>query len=292
MRLVTFTHAGSAPRLGALVGEMGAGGAVADLRRIQPDLPGSMLALLAAGEPALDLARRALAHPPAEALLPLAEVNLLAPIAKPGKILCLGYNYYGHLGGDRTRPTEYPTIFGKTTNTIIGPGQPVVLPPGAETIDYEAELAVVIGRTARRIREEDALSCVAGYTIMNDVSSRAYQNRTSQWMIGKCWDTFGPLGPALVTADEIPDPHALDLRLTLNGNLLQHSSTANMIFSIPYVIAYLSAVMTLDPGDIIATGTPAKTELAKTLPPYMHPGDVVSITIEGLGELTNPIVEG
>lgn len=166
-----------------------------------------------------------------------------------------------------------------------------MLPPESDQIDYEAELAVVIGRRARRVREADALSYAAGYTILNDVSARDYQNRTSQWMLGKCFDTFGPMGPALVTADEIPDPQMLDLRLTLNGLELQCTNTRLMIFQVPFLIAYLSSVMTLEPGDIISTGTPAKTEAAKTVAPFMHDGDVVTIRIEGLGELSNPVVK-
>ena len=287
MRLVTFTHSNAAPRLGALIENDG----VVDLQRCEPNLPGDMLAFLAAGQAAMDLARRALKAPAADMIMALSAVTLLAPLARPGKMLCLGHNYYGHLGAGETRPAEFPTIFGKTSNTIVGPGQAVVLPPESDTIDYEAELAVVIGRRARRVSEADALAYVAGYTILNDVSSRDYQNRTSQWMLGKCFDTFGPLGPALVTADEIPDPHVLELSLTLNGLEMQRTNTRNMIFSIPYLVAYLSAVMTLEPGDIISTGTPAKTEAAKTVAPFMHAGDVVTIRIDGLGELSNPIVK-
>jgi 2-keto-4-pentenoate hydratase/2-oxohepta-3-ene-1,7-dioic acid hydratase in catechol pathway len=286
MRLVTFTHNQEAPRIGALVENDG----VVDLQQCEPGLPGDLLGLLAAGQPALDLARRALSAPPAGARLPLGEVILLAPIPRPGKILCLGHNYYGHTTPGQARPAEFPTIFAKLHNTIIGPGQTVVIPPGFDTIDYEAELAVVIGRVAKRVSEAEAMDFVSGYTILNDVSSRQYQNRTSQWMMGKNFDTFGPLGPAIVTKDEIADPHNLELSLTLNGLELQRSNTRQMIFSIPYLVAYLSAVMTLEPGDLISTGTPAKTEAAKTVPPYMHAGDVVTITIEGLGELTNRVV--
>lgn len=286
MRLVTFSYNSGAPRLGALLDD----GSVLDLQRANPGLPGEMIAFLAAGEPAMALARQVLEQTPAAMRVPQSEVTLLAPIARPGKIVCLGHNYYDHLGPGQTRPAEFPTIFGKLANTIVGPGQAVVLPAVSNTIDYEAELAVVIGRSAKNVSEADAMQYVAGYTIFNDVSSREFQNRTSQWMIGKNFDTFGPLGPAIVTRDEIADPHNLELSLTLNGLELQRTNTRNMIFSIPYLIAYLSAVMTLEPGDLISTGTPAKTALAKSVPPYMHHGDVVTVQIEGLGELSNPIV--
>ena len=194
------------------------------------------------------------------------------------------------MGIGKTEPPEFPTFFCKTANTVIGPGQAIVIPRVTSQVDYEAELAVVIGKRARHVAQEHALDFVAGYTIFNDVSARDYQKRTSQWMIGKSFDTFGPMGPALVTADEIPDPHRLELSLTLNGQEMQRTNTGNMIFSIPFVIAYLSAVMTLEPGDVISTGTPAKTELARNLPPFMKPGDTVRIAVEKIGELVNPVV--
>lgn len=289
MHLVTFSLSDGKPRLGALVAKDGQK-LVLDLQKAEPRLPGSMMDLLQGGEPALALARTALQSLPPAALFPCgAELTLYAPIPRPGKIVCLGHNYYDHMGIGRTAPAEFPTIFGKTANTVIGPGQPICIPPETEQVDYEAELAVVIGRKARRVPQERAYEYVAGYTIFNDVSARDYQKRTSQWMLGKAFDTFGPMGPALVTTDEIPDPHNLGLSLMVNGQELQRTSTANMIFSIPYLIAYLTAVMTLDPGDLISTGTPAKTELAKTIPPFIKAGDCVTAWIEGIGELTNPV---
>ena len=212
--------------------------------------------------------------------------------AQPGKIVCLGHNYFDHMGIGKTEPPEYPTFFCKTANTVIGPGQAIVIPRVTSQVEYEAELAVVIGKRARHVAQAHALEFVAGYTIFNDVSARDYQKRTSQWMIGKSFDTFGPMGPALVTADEIRDPHCLELSLTLNGLEMQRTNTGNMIFSIPFVIAYLSAVMTLEPGDVISTGTPAKTELARSLPPFMKPGDTVRIAVEKIGELVNIVVAG
>jgi acylpyruvate hydrolase len=288
MRLVIFPHH-QHTRIGALVERAGEA-FVLDLARTNADLPAEMEAFLALGEPALAAARRAVAAPDEAWLLPCSDVTLLAPVPRPGKLVCLGHNYYDHMGIGKTEPPEYPTFFCKTNNTIIGPDQPIVIPHVTSQVDYEAELAVVIGRRARHVPRERALAYVAGYTLFNDVSARDYQKRTSQWMIGKSFDTFGPMGPALVTADEIPDPHCLSLSLTLNGREMQRTNTSNMIFSIPFVIAYLSAVMTLEPGDVISTGTPAKTDLARSLPPFMKPGDTVSITVERIGVLSNPVV--
>jgi acylpyruvate hydrolase len=247
-----------------------------------------LLPLLTAGASAFDGAREALAS--VEAGLPERDVTLLAPLPRPGKILCLGHNYKGHIGLGRTELPEYPTLFSKTPNTVIGPGQAIVIPPVTDQADFEAELAVVIGRGGRNIPEAEAMAHVAGYTIANDVSARDYQKRTSQWMIGKSFDTFCPLGPALVTIDEIADPYSLDLVLTLNGVERQRTNTADMIFPIAFLIAYLSAVMTLEPGDLILTGTPAHLPSGPETPAFLRPGDVVEITIDRLGTLRNPVV--
>ena len=289
MQLVTFSQAGEQPRPGALLAREGQK-YVLDLRQADERLPGSMMELLQAGETALALARLAVERLPERALLPLGEaLRLHAPIPRPGKIVCLGHNYYDHMGIGRSEPPEFPTIFGKPASCVIGPGEPICIPSETQQVDYEAELAVVIGRTARRVPEERAFEYVAGYTIFNDVSARDYQKRTSQWMLGKAFDTFGPMGPALVSADEITDPHNLGLSLTVNDLELQRTNTGSMIFSIPYLIAYLSAVMTLEPGDLISTGTPAKTELAKSIPPFLKPGDIVKIWVEGVGELVSSV---
>lgn len=288
MRLVSFVDQRRA-RIGGLVERAGQA-FVLDFARANAELPSEMGAFLALGEPALAAARRAAAEPDGAWLLPRSDVTLLAPVPRPGKLVCLGHNYYDHMGIGKTEPPEYPTFFCKTNNTIIGPDQPIVIPHVTAQVDYEAELAVVIGRRTRHVPQEEALAYVAGYTLFNDVSARDYQKRTSQWMIGKSFDTFGPMGPALVAADEIPDPHCLSLSLTLNGREMQRTNTSNMIFSIPFVIAYLSEVMTLEPGDVISTGTPAKTDLARSLPPYMKAGDMVSIAVEKIGVLANPVV--
>ncbi|MFZ6031210.1 MAG: fumarylacetoacetate hydrolase family protein [Chloroflexota bacterium] len=288
MRLITFSPRNQAPRLGALLPDE----QVLDFSRSETRLPANVLDFLEMGRPALELAQFVIDRRPPQALLPLAQVTLLAPVPRPGKIICMGHNYADHIGIGRTAPAEFPNFFCKTANTVIGPDQPIVIPPVTEQVDYEAELAVVIGRQALCVSEEDAMDYVAGYTIFNDVSARDYQKRTSQWFLGKSFDTFGPLGPTLTTAEEVPDPYSLELSLTLNGQEMQRTNTRQMIFSIAYQISYLSRVMTLEPGDILSTGTPAKTELAKSLPPFMKAGDVVSISIDGLGELANPLSAG
>jgi 2-keto-4-pentenoate hydratase/2-oxohepta-3-ene-1,7-dioic acid hydratase in catechol pathway len=288
MYLVTFAYQGQS-HLGARVAR-GDRRYVLDLHAAQLDLPDEIIAFLRAGEPALRLARQALDTAPDHALRPEEDVRLLAPVPRPGKIICLGHNYFDHMGSGRTEPPEFPTFFCKTVNTIIGSGEPIVLPRVSEQVDYEAELAVIIGRCARHVPIDRALDYVAGYSILNDVSARDYQKRTSQWMIGKSFDTFGPFGPALVTTDEIPNPHELELTLTLNELERQHTNTRHMIFSIPTLIAYLSEVMTLEPGDVISTGTPAKINGEPGVPLFMKPGDTVTIRIDKIGELSNPVV--
>ncbi len=288
MQLVTFSYQGQS-HLGVRV-KRGDRRYVIDLHAAQPDLPEEMIAFLNAGEQARQLAQQAVDTAPDRALLPEEDVRLLAPVTRPGKIICLGHNYFDHMGVGRTEPPEFPTFFCKTVNTVVGTGEPIVLPKVSEQVDYEAELAVIIGRRARHVAIDRALDFVAGYSIFNDVSARDYQKRTSQWMIGKSFDTFGPFGPALVTTDEIPNPHELELTLTLNDLERQHTNTRHMIFSIPMLIAYLSEVMTLEAGDVISTGTPAKINGEPGLPIFMKPGDTVTLRIEKIGELISPVV--
>ncbi len=288
MQLVTFSYQGQTC-LGARV-KRDDRHVVIDLHAVQPDLPYEMIAFLEAGKPVWQLARQAVDTAPDRALRPAEDVRLLAPVPRPGKIICLGHNYFDHMGMGRAEPPEYPTFFCKTVNTIIGNGEPIVLPRVSEQVDFEAELAVIIGRRARYVTIDQALNVVAGYSIFNDVSARDYQKRTSQWMIGKSFDTFGPFGPALVTTDEIPDPHELELVLTVNDVEWQHTNTRNMIFSIPRLIAYLSEIMTLEPGDVISTGTPAKINGEPGKPSYLKPGDTVKIWIEKIDELISPVV--
>ncbi|MGZ4114600.1 MAG: fumarylacetoacetate hydrolase family protein, partial [Actinomycetota bacterium] len=188
--------------------------------------------------------------------LALADVRPLAPVPRPGKIVCIGLNYRDHALEAGLPLPEVPILFPKFANSVIGPGEAILLPPETTEPDYEAELAVVIGRTARRVRVDEALGYVGGYTCANDVSARDLQNRTSQWMLGKAIDTFLPCGPWLVTADEVPDPQSLGIRLRLNGRELRSSSTAEMVFGVAELVAFVSRTCTLEPGDLIATGTP------------------------------------
>jgi acylpyruvate hydrolase len=249
-----------------------------------------MISFLEAGDEAYTLAERALAAAPLKAILDLDTVTLKAPIPRPGKIICIGLNYRDHAAESNKPVPEYPAVFSKYPNVVIGPAEAIVIPKLTSQVDYEAELAVVIGRWAKHVAESEALDYVAGYTPFNDVSARDYQKRTSQWTIGKTFDTFGPMGPALVTADEIPDPHNLNLRLTIGDELLQSSNTRNLIFSVNHLIAYLSAVMTLEPGDLISTGTPGGVGAARQPQRFLQPGEVVRVEIEGLGILANPVV--
>jgi acylpyruvate hydrolase len=287
MRLVSFQQHGQI-RLGAQTICDGAV-VILDLNKARSDLPADMLDFLQLGAPGLARARAAMDSAGEGQWIKESEVTLLAPLSHPGKILCVGHNYAGHIGIGRETPPEYPNMFSKTANTIIGPGQPIFIPEVSDQVDHEAELMVVIGKTARCVSEEEALVCVAGYTIFNDVSARDYQKRTSQWLLGKSFDSFGPMGPALVTADEIPDPHSLDLELTVNGVPRQRANTRNLIFRVPFLVSYLSKVMTLTPGDVIATGTPAKLPEAASLQRFLQVGDMVRITIEKLGTLENPV---
>ena len=183
-----------------------------------------------------------------------------------------------------------PTIFAKYGNAVIGPGDPIVLSAATQKPDYEAELAVVIGKRAKRVPAAQWSDCVFGYTILNDVSARDVQLATTQWTLGKSFDTFAPIGPHIVTADEIPDPHALDIRLSIAGEILQHSNTRELIFGIPVLIEYLSRMMTLEPGDIISTGTPAGVGLGRTPPRWLRAGEEVVIDIEKIGTLRNPVI--
>jgi 2-keto-4-pentenoate hydratase/2-oxohepta-3-ene-1,7-dioic acid hydratase in catechol pathway len=246
--------------------------------------------LIAGGADALDRAQRWLLHPPGGELIEAASATLLAPIPRPPKIVCIGLNYRDHAAEARMPIPDVPTVFAKFHTAATGHRQPIVLPKASAKPDYEAEFAVVIGRGGRHIPESAWREHVFGYTIFNDVSARDFQMATSQWMIGKTFDTFAPFGPAIVTADEIADPHALDISLILNGEVMQRSNTREMIFRIPRLIAHLSSVFTLEPGDIVATGTPAGVGFARKPPRYLMPGDEVTVRIEGIGGLVNPVV--
>jgi len=288
MKLVTFEHAGKA-RLGALV-TVGGSEKVFDLRDLDTHLPEEMVEFLAAGSSAIDRVKKALAAASPAAGLDRSSVTLLAPILRPGKIIAIGQNYLEHAHESGAGKAPYPIIFAKFANAIIGPGAPIVIPSVVTQPDYEGELAVVIGRKGHSIPEGEALDYVGGYMALNDVSARDWQNRTSQWVIGKTCDTFCPIGPVLVTADEIPDPQDLRVRTIIGGEVLQDGHTSDMIFSVAHLIADMSRVMTLEPGDVIATGTPPGVGAGRKPPRWLRPGDVVRIEIEKIGVLENPVV--
>ena len=212
------------------------------------------------------------------------------PIDRPGKIVCVGLNYRDHAEEQGTELPGAPLLFAKWPNALIGPGEPIVIPRISKQVDYEAELGVVIGERVRGISEQDALHAVRGYICLNDVSARDLQFSDGQWTRGKSPDTFCPIGPQLAPASAVPDPQKLGIRCVLNGELMQDSTTANMIFTVAEIIAYASETMTLEPGDLIATGTPAGVGVFRDPPVFLKPGDEITIAIEGLGELTNPVV--
>ena len=216
----------------------------------------------------------------------------MLPIERPGKIVCVGLNYRDHAEEQGVALPEAPLLFAKWQNTLIGAGEPIVIPPIVTKCDYEAELGVVIGATVRNASAENALEAVAGYICLNDVSARDLQFGDGQWTRGKSPDTFCPVGPRLVPRDEVPDPQALSIRAILNGTTMQDSTTANMVFGVAEVIAYITRTITLEPGDLIATGTPAGVGAFRDPPVFMQPGDEITIEIEGLGSLTNPVVAG
>jgi 2-keto-4-pentenoate hydratase/2-oxohepta-3-ene-1,7-dioic acid hydratase in catechol pathway len=249
-----------------------------------------MLAVLASGAEGRAKIENFVRNPPADSIFPLASVRLLAPIPRPPKLICIGLNYRDHAAEAHQEIPKVPTIFAKFSNVVIGPGEAIVLPKISRKPDYEAEFMFVIGTGGRHIAAQDWQRHVFGYTVFNDVSARDFQSVTSQWMIGKTFDTFGPMGPYLVSADEIPDPHALDISLSIGGQVLQHSNTRELIFKIPDLVAYLSSVFTLEPGDVVATGTPGGVGFARKPPRYLQPGDEVIVSIEGIGELRNPVV--
>lgn len=220
---------------------------------------------------------------------PLAQARLRAPIARPPKITCVGLNYADHAREQGIEPPPSPVFFLKSANTIVGPGDAIRLPPNTTQPDYEAELAVVIGKGGSRIPQDRAWDHVAGYTILNDVTARDMQHGDKQWFRGKSCDTFAPTGPWIVTSDEIPDPHTLAISLTLNGETMQDSNTANLIHKIDFLISYLSQSLTWEPGDLISTGTPPGVGVFRQPPVFLKPGDQISVTVEGIGTLTNPV---
>ena len=298
MRLVTHVPgpaSGAVPgsgaeRPGALVAD-GAGDRVLDLAPVLGDgvTVTDVLADPALAARARDAVERAAADAAALAGLPSVDDVRLAPPVRPGAILCLGYNYRGHVpdGEDpTTNDPEFPDVFVKTPNTLSGPDDVVPIPAVADDVDYEGEIAVVIGRRAHAVSVEDAMDHVAGYALFDDVSDRSWQRRQSQWALGKCFDGFGQLGPAVVTADEVPDFHDLTVEVVRDGAVTVSQSTSTMVFRLPFLVSYLSQVMTLEPGDVVSTGTPQKLPDALATHRPLVDGDAVTIRVAGLGELT------
>jgi 2-keto-4-pentenoate hydratase/2-oxohepta-3-ene-1,7-dioic acid hydratase in catechol pathway len=213
-----------------------------------------------------------------------------APVPRPGKIVCIGLNYRDHAAESGLAIPDKPLVFSKFSSCVIAPGEPVVIPTTSEKVDFEAELAVVVGRHAKHVSADRAYDYVLGYTAFNDVSARDFQFGDGQWQRGKSCDTFAPLGPTIVTTDEIPDPHTLRITLKLNGNTMQDSNTNQLIFGVPQLIEFITKSISLEPGDVIATGTPAGVGFARKPPVYLKPGDVMDIYIEGIGGLGHPVV--
>jgi acylpyruvate hydrolase len=309
MKLVTYSWKGQVA-LGALAADR-----VVDLRRAYEAallesgdadelavaglrVPGDLVGLLRGGAASMAAARRGLrfveereAENRMQGLShPLTDVQFLAPVPRPGKVVCVGLNYRSHLAEIGERVPEYPVLFHKAATSVIGHRQPIVLPRVSRQVDYEGELAVVIGRRAKYVPEEDALAHVAGYTGANDVSAHDLEFRTSQWTSGKMLDTFCPLGPVLRTADEVPDPAALRLRTTLNGRTVQDVRTSDMVFSVPFLVSYVSSLATLEPGDVILTGTPAGIGCNRKPQVFLQPGDLVSVALDGIGTLMNSVI--
>jgi acylpyruvate hydrolase len=286
MKLVTFVSE-DVSRIGTLLDDEQV---VVDLSKAAPGLPTNIIQFLEGGVASLAIAGEAIARADQTCKMDTSAVLLQSPVPCPGKIVCIGLNYRDHAAETGKNIPDYPTVFCKYANTVIGPGEPIVIPHITSKIDYEAELAFVIGKRGRYISREDALDYVAGYTAFNDVTARDFQGHTSQWTIGKSFDSFGPMGPVLVTSDEIPNPHELDIRIKVNGQVLQESNTRNLIFSIPQLIEYISQAMTLEPGDVISTGTPSGVGYARKPARYLQPGDSVEVEIEKIGRLVNPVV--
>ncbi len=297
MKLVRFSTQGQAPRLGVLQGDR-----IADLTasvaatlsrrgvvRAQDIaaalVPASTRQFLEGGV----ASGEAVAGITEWVTVERTAARLHAPIADPAKFICIGLNYRDHAEETNNPIPKEPPIFAKWSNAIIDPGEPILRPRGSSQLDWEVELGVVIGRTARYVPREQALDYVAGYTIVNDASARDFQFLTSQWMAGKIFETAAPVGPYIADREEIPDPHVLELKTFVNGKQMQRGNTKTFIFDVRYIVSYLSNLMTLSPGDLIATGTPPGVGLAMKPPVFMQAGDVCRMEITGLGVLENPV---
>ncbi|HEY1777080.1 MAG TPA: fumarylacetoacetate hydrolase family protein [Solirubrobacteraceae bacterium] len=261
---------------------------VIDLASAAPALPGTVAGILGLGQEGLDAVAAATAS--GAERVPLASVQLTAPV-RPAKFFGVGLNYADHAAEVNRTPTEFPTVFAKMINSVSGPFDPIHRPRVSEQLDYEGELGVVIGRRCRHVAREEAAAVIGGYLISNDVTVRDWQRLTQQWTIGKSFDTHGPIGPWVVTPDELGDPHNLDFRTYVNGDLRQQSNTSQLIHDCFDLVAAISTACTLEPGDIIATGTTSGVATARTPPPWLVPGDVVRIEFDGIGHIENTVIE-
>ena len=287
MRLVSFGPLGE-ERAGALLEQ---GRTVVDLNAADPAIPSSMLEILRGNY--WEHAKRLLADPLTvlgKAAIATDRVRLGAPVPRPGQIICVGLNYKDHADEQGVPYPKAPLLFGKSPLAAVGPNDNIVYPQDVEQLDYEVELGVIIGRTAKNVRAEDALGYIAGYCVFHDVSARCCQFGDKQWFRGKSFDTFAPFGPALVTLDEVPEPHNLKLSCKVNGETRQNSNTDKLIHSVDQIIAYITRGITLQPGNVIATGTPSGVGVFLKPPRLLNRGDVVELEVEGLGKLTNKVI--
>lgn len=285
MRIVSFAHP-TGSRLGIRQGDT-----IVDLTDVAPELPHDMKALLAMGPAGLDWASRAVADAPPQCRLPLRSVVLLPPVPCPDKIICVGFNYVDHAAEIKQRDLpEYPIFFSRVVTTLVGHESPMLRPKLSRQFDFEGEVVAIIGQGGRHISWATALEHVAGYALFNEGSVRDYQFRSSQWFLGKNFDASGGFGPELATADELP-PGARGLRLTtrVNGSVMQEATTSDMLFDVATLVSTLSEAMTLAPGDVIVTGTPAGVGFAQTPPVFLSDGDVCEVELEGYGILRNRI---
>jgi 2-keto-4-pentenoate hydratase/2-oxohepta-3-ene-1,7-dioic acid hydratase in catechol pathway len=307
MKIVRFSQNGSRPRLGSLLGTdrimdleasyesylasrgVVRAGAIAAALFPADSTRGFLEGGVASQDALAEMMEAAGSGAWSPVAAPQSRVRLCAPIADPGKFICIGLNYKDHAAETGNPAPKEPPLFAKWANAILDPGEPILRPRGETRLDWEVELGVVIGRTARRVSREQALDYVYGYTIINDASARDFQMVTTQWVAGKCPDTLAPVGPYIADRTEVPDPHVLDLKTWVNGTLMQDGNTRNFIFDVRYVVSYLSGLMTLQPGDLIATGTPAGVGFSRKPPVTLQPGDTVRLSITGLGTLENPV---
>ncbi|KAM4576666.1 fumarylacetoacetate hydrolase domain-containing protein 2A isoform 1-T2 [Odontesthes bonariensis] len=289
MRLVQFRRLGDGD--GVRVGvEQGEGLSVVDLKAFDPSMPSTMRELLELGDKGLECARRALAS--GQCVVDRTHIQLLSPILAPEKVVCVGMNYRDHCLEQNAPIPDEPIIFSKFPSAITGPYDDITLPSESQEVDWEVELAFVIGRRGKRIKEEEALSYVAGFTVANDVSARDWQMKRNgkQWLLGKTFDSFCPLGPALVTTDAVNDPHNLGIRCLVNGDAVQSSNTDQMIFKTAALVAWVSKFVTLTPGDVFLTGTPPGVGMFRNPPAFLKKGDVVECQIDQLGSIINRVV--